>query len=489
MSSDVRTYWQNFIGGKWVDGTQGERLTIENPANGEILAEVARTKAQDVDNAVAAARACVDSRALVGMRPMDRGRMVIDMGRKLRERTEEIARLITLDCGKRISEAMSEVEGSARYFEYYGGMAEKIEGRYIPLGDGYVDYVVPYPYGVTAHIVPWNFPNQMVARSLAPALTAGNAAVVKTAELDPLSAYVYGELAEQAGFPEGAVNIICGTGEEAGAVLASHPDIDHIVFTGSVATGKSIMRAAAETVIPCVMELGGKSPSIVFPDADLDAVIANSMAGIFMNSGQVCDAMSRLIVHNDVYDEVRERMVAATKALKIGAGIDDCDITPLISAAQLDRVEGYALNGVQEGACAAVGGRRINETPGHFMMPTILAEVTPDMRVNKEEIFGPVLSMLRFSTATEAIEIANGTDYGLAAVIFTNDLDRAIWCTERLDAGQVHVNEWGVGGMETPFGGFKKSGYGREKGVESLSSYYQSKNVGYKRLSDGKTGS
>lgn len=488
MNVEVQPYWQNYIGSKWVDAAEGERLAVENPATGEILAEVARATAKDVDKAVAAARACVDSRALVGMRPMDRGRLVIEMGRRMRERAEEIARLITLDCGKRISEARSEVEGSARYFEYYGGMAEKIEGRYIPLGDGYVDYVVPYPYGVTAHIVPWNFPNQMVARSLAPALTAGNAAVVKTAELDPLSAYVYGELAEEVGFPEGAVNIICGYGEDAGAALARHPDIDHIVFTGSVPTGKSILRAAAENVIPCVMELGGKSPSIVFPDADMDNVVANSLAGIFMNSGQVCDAMSRLIVHDSVYDEVVERMRAATESLRIGPGVDDCEITPLISASQLDRVEGYAKNGVEEGARAVTGGRRLDNSTGYFMMPTILADVKPGMHVNKEEIFGPVLSVLRFSSAAEAIEIANGTDYGLAAVIFTNDLDRAIWCTERLDAGQVHINEWGVGGIETPFGGFKKSGYGREKGIESLSNYYRSKNVGYKRLSSGRVG-
>ncbi len=488
MSEEVKAYWQNYIGGDWVDASDGGRITVENPATGETLAEVARGTADDIDLAVAAARRCVDARSLVAMRPWDRGRMVVEMGRKLRERKEEIARLVTLDCGKRISEALSEVEGSARYFEFYGSMAEKIEGRYVPLGDGYVDYVVPYPYGVTAHIIPWNFPNQMVARSLAPALTAGNAAVIKTAELDPLSAYVYGELAAEVGFPDGTVNIVCGLGNEAGAALAAHPGVDQIVFTGSVPTGISIMQAAAVNVVPCVMELGGKSPSLVFADADLDNVVANSMAGIFMNSGQVCDAMSRLVVEDKVYDEVLERMVAATEELSIGPGIEDAEITPLISSRQLDRVEGYALNGVQEGARAATGGRRLEGRPGHYMAPTILDGVTADMRVNREEIFGPVLSMLRFSNAEEAVAIANGTDYGLAAVIFTNDLDRAIWCTERLDAGQVHVNEWGVGGIETPFGGFKKSGYGREKGVEALSSYYQSKNVGYKRLSDGRIG-
>jgi acyl-CoA reductase-like NAD-dependent aldehyde dehydrogenase len=482
MDRQVADYWKNYIAGAWVDGAGGERLTTINPATGEPLAEVAKAGAADVDRAVAAARACVRSRALVDMRPMDRGRLVIEMGRKLRERKAEIARLISLDSGKRISEATSEVEGAARYFEFYGGMADKIEGRYVPLGDGYVDYVVPYPYGVTAHIIPWNFPNQMVARSLAPALAAGNAAVVKTAELDPLSAYVYGELAEAVGLPEGAVNIICGTGAEAGAALASHPDIDQIVFTGSVPTGQSIMRAAAENVIPCVLELGGKSPGIVFPDADMDVVTANAQAGIFMNSGQVCDAMSRLIVHDRVYDEVIDRLATVTAGLTIGPGIEDHEITPLISDGQLDRVESYALSGSQEGARAVTGGRRMDDRPGYYMAPTIFADVSPEMRINREEIFGPVLSVLRFETTEQAIEIANGTDYGLAAVVFTGDLDRAIWCTERLDAGQVHVNEWGVGGIETPFGGFKKSGIGREKGVESLANYYQSKNVGFRRL-------
>ncbi len=482
MSDKIKAYWQNHIGGKWVDASDGQRLAIEDPATEETIAEVALAEARDVDAAVAAARQCVDSRALVGRRPMERGRMVIEMGCKLRERSEEIAYLISRDAGKRISEARSEVEGSARYFEYYGGMAEKIEGKYIPLGDGYIDYVVPYPYGVTAHIIPWNFPNQMIARSLAPALTAGNAAVIKLSELDPLSGYIFADLAAEVGFPEGAVNMVCGLGSEAGAALAAHPNIDQLVFTGSVPTGQSILRAAADTAIPCVMELGGKSPSIVFPDADMDLVIDNTLAGIFMNCGQVCDAMSRLIVHEDVYDQVMDRLVAATKKLSIGPGIEDHEITPLISAKQLDRVSNYVQIGKDQGASCLTGGKRLDDRPGHFIEPTIFGDVTADMRINREEIFGPVLSVLKFRTAEQAISIANGTDYGLAAVIFTNNLSTAIWCSERLDAGQVHVNEWGVGGIETPFGGFKKSGFGREKGVESLTNYYQSKNVGWKMV-------
>ena len=481
MSTPMKDYWRNYIGGKWVDGSDGGRITLLNPATGRPLAEVARATAADVDRAVAAARRCVDSRALVDMRPMARGRMVAEIGRKLRERSEEIATLISLDAGKRISEARGEVEGSAKYFEYYGGLAAQIEGKYIPLGDGCIDYVVPYPYGVSAHIIPWNFPLNMVARSLSAALAAGNACVVKLPELDSTAGYVLAELAEEIGLPEGAVNLICGYGHEAGAALASHSGIDQIVFTGSVVTGRKIAHAAAESLIPAVLELGGKSPGIVYADADMDNVVAQTQAGIFMNSGQCCDAMSRLVVHDSVYDETVDRLVTMTGGLTIGAGMDDPDITPLISADQLARVDNYAQIGVQQGARAAAGGRKLDRE-GNFMAPTILADVSPDDRVNREEIFGPVLSVLKFSDPREAVEIANGTEYGLAAVVFTNDLDRAVWTTERLDAGQVHVNEWGVGGVETPFGGFKNSGIGREKGVEALASYYQSKNVGMKRL-------
>ncbi|MCW3783443.1 aldehyde dehydrogenase family protein [Defluviimonas salinarum] len=481
MSAAMKDYWRNYIGGKWVDGSDGGRILLLNPATGRPLSEVARATAADVDSAVAAARRCVASRALVDMRPMARGRMVAEIGRKLRERSEEIATLISLDAGKRISEARGEVEGSAKYFEYYGGLAAQIEGRYIPLGDGYVDYVVPCPYGVSAHIIAWNFPLNMIARSLSAALAAGNACVVKLPELDPTAGYVLAELAEEVGLPEGAVNLICGYGHEAGAALASHSGIDQIVFTGSVVTGRKVAHAAAESLIPAVLELGGKTPGIVYADADMDNVVAQTQAGIFFNTGQCCDTMSRLVVHESVYDVTVERLAAMVSGLTIGAGIEDPDITPLISAEQLAKVDNYAQIGVHQGARAVAGGGKLDRE-GNFMAPTILADVSPDDRVNKEEIFGPVLSVLKFSDPREALEIANGTEYGLAAVVFTNDLDRAIWTTERLDAGQVHVNEWGVGGVETPFGGFKKSGIGREKGVEALASYYQSKNVGMKRL-------
>lgn len=484
MQPDVKPYWQNYINGKWVDASDGGRLTVINPATGQALAEVAKATAQDVDAAVAAARKCHVSRALSGMRPRIRGQMLVEMGRRLRERKEEIAQLVSIDAGKRISEARSEVEGSARYFEFYGGLATSVEGKYIPLGDGYIDYVVPVPFGVTAHIIPWNYPNNMVARSLAPALATGNTAVIKTAELDPLSAFVFAELAEEVGFPEGAVNIVCGLGTEAGAALVSHNDIDLIVFTGSVPTGQSILRAASSRVVPCVMELGGKSAGIVFPDANVENVVSNIIAGIFENAGQVCDSMSRIIIHEDIHDDVMDLLAAQVNEFTVGPGLEDHNITPLISKAQLDRVSNYAQIAAQEGARTVVGGNRHIGLPGYYHQATVFTDVTPNMRINREEIFGPILTVLKFRTGEEAVEIANGTDYGLAAGVFTADLDRALWCAERLEAGQVHVNEWGVGGPETPFGGFKLSGIGREKGIEALRSYVQSKNVGIRRLTE-----
>jgi acyl-CoA reductase-like NAD-dependent aldehyde dehydrogenase len=478
----LKPYWRNFIGGVWADGAAGNRIPVENPASGQQIAEIARAGPEDVERAVAAARACVDSRALQDMRPAERGRKVVEVAGLLRARIDEISRVLCLDSGKNISQARMEVEGSARYFEYYGGLADKIEGRYIPLGGDYVDYVVPVPYGVSAQIVPWNYPVEMTARSLSAALAAGNAVVVKTPELDPLAITFIAEACEAVGFPAGAVNILCGLGADAGAALAAHPDVDQIVFTGSVETGQSILRSAAGNVVPCVMELGGKSAGIVFPDADLDNLTESTRWGIYLNSGQVCSAMSRLLVHESVHDQVVERIVAMSEALTVGPGIEDHFITPVISAGQLERVEGYCLSAVQQGATPATGGRRAAGNGGHFMAPTVFTGVTPDMAIAQEEVFGPVLAVIPFQDAEEALAIANGTKYGLAAGVFTADLDRAHWMAARLEAGQVYVNEWYAGGVETPFGGMKHSGFGREKGQEALANYYQSKNVGIRRL-------
>ncbi len=475
--TEIRTYWQNFIGGKWVDGARGRRIAVENPATAEPIAEIARAEVEDVDRAVAAARRSFEAGALTGLRPAERAALMFRIAAELERLTEEVALAECLDNGKRLSDARAQAPEAARYFTYYGGLADKLEGRMIPLGDGYVDYTIPAPYGVSAQVVPWNYPISLAARSLSCALATGNSVVIKSPELSPLSVCLLAEACERAGVPDGAVNVICGYGSDAGAALVAHPGVDHIVFTGSVATGRAILHAAAERIVPCVMELGGKSAGIVYPDADLDRAVASTAVGIYSNAGQICSAASRLLVHRSIHDEVVDRLVAQAKGLRIGPGIEDPDLTPLISARQLDRVEGYCLAGAQAGAVAATGGRRVPDRPGHFMQPTIFTGVTPDMTIAREEIFGPVLCVLPFDEPDEAIAIANGTDYGLVAGVYTRDLTLAHRTAERLVAGQVFVNEWFAGGVETPFGGTKRSGYGREKGQEALLNYVQTKNV------------
>ncbi|HYM31535.1 MAG TPA: aldehyde dehydrogenase family protein [Candidatus Cybelea sp.] len=487
MQQAIKPYWQNFIGGRWVDASDAARIPVENPATGETIAEVARARAPDVDAAVAAARSCFASRALVDMRPMARGRLLLDIARQMEALADEIALVECLDNGKTLAGGRNEAMAAARYFAYYGGATDKIEGRMIPLGAGYVDYTIPAPFGVSAQVVPWNFPLQIAARSVACALATANCVVLKTPELSPLACTYIAEACLRAGVPAGAVNVLCGYGHDCGAYLVAHRDVDHIVFTGSVKTGQSILRAAAERVIPCVMELGGKSAGVVFPDADLDQVAASTAIGIFSHAGQVCSAQSRLVVHRSVHDQVIERVAAKAKALRIGAGIDNADLGPLISAAQLDKVEAHCLAAAQAGAEAIVGGRRVGGSKGHFMQPTVFAGVRPEAQIAREEVFGPVLAVQPFVEPEEAIALANGTEYGLCAGVYTKDLRLAHWAADRLVAGQVFVNEWFAGGIETPFGGTKRSGYGREKGQEALLNYVQTKNVGI-RLDSGAGG-
>jgi len=482
VTPEIDAYWRNFIGGRWVDAADGQRRTLLDPATAKPLAEVALGGAADIDAAVAAARACVAARHLVSVRPAQRLRWVMDIGRELAARRDRAARVLSRDSGKALSEAYTEVDGAIRYFEYYGALADKLEGAYIPLGDGYVDYTVPVPHGVSAHIIPWNYPAEMVGRGIAPALAAGNAVVIKAPEIDPLGCHVIAEAVEAAELPPGAVNLITGDGPVAGTALVRHSGVDQIVFTGSVETGRSILHAAADRIVPTVMELGGKSAAIVFDDADLDALVASTRWGIFSNAGQVCSAMSRMIVAPGVHDEVVDRVVALGQGLQVGAGIDDAELTPVVSAPQLARVTGFTERALTAGAAAATGGA-VLDRPGWFMAPTVLVDVDPQADVARQEVFGPVLTMLRADSAGDAIEIANGTDYGLAAGVFTRDLDRALWTADRLVAGQVFVNEWYAGGVETPFGGVKRSGFGREKGQEALRNYVQTKNVGI-RIAD-----
>jgi aldehyde dehydrogenase (NAD+) len=436
-----------------------------------------------VDRAVAGARRVHQSGALTAMRPIERGLMVQAMGRYLLEHRDEIARVLTLEQGKPIWEARIEVEGAALYFEYYGNQAATMEGRSIPLGAGYFDWTEHEPYGVSAQIIPWNYPVEMTARSLSAALATGNSCVIKTPELTPLSTAWIARAAEAAGFPPGAVNVLCGLGHEAGAALSAHEGVNHIVFTGSVPTGIAIATAAARNVVPCVLELGGKSAAIVHDDADLDAFESDIRWGIYFNAGQVCSAMSRVIVHESRAAEMLERAERVARSLSVGPGIDRPETGPtmgaIVSDAQRDRAVGMIARAEEQGARVVTGGRKLNR-PGAFLEPTVLSNVTPEMEIAQQEVFGPVLSVLSFRNEAEAIEIANGTEYGLVAGVFTADLDRATRAARQLRAGQVFVNEWYAGGVETPFGGYGKSGYGREKGREALWNYVQTKNVAVK---------
>ena len=478
----MKTYWQNYIDGAWVDGGAG-RMDVINPGTGEKLAEHALADAGDVDSAVQTARRVHLSGALSDLRPVERGRLVQAMGRYLLEHQDELARVLTLEQGKPLWEARIEVEGAARYFEYYGNQAETVEGRSIPLGKGYFDFTTYEPFGVSAQIIPWNYPIEMTARSLSAALATGNACVIKTPELTPLSNAWFAHAAEAVGLPNGAVNILCGLGHQAGAALSSHPDVNQIVFTGSVITGIAIATAAAQNVVPCVLELGGKSAAIVHDDADFQAFENDARWGIFFNAGQVCSAMSRVIVHESVHDALVERLVGVASGLKVGPGIDQPEfgatMGAMVSDAQRDRAANMVQNAVSEGATLATGGRKMN-VPGAYLEPTILTDVTPNMAIANDEVFGPVLSVLKFRDDDEAIRIANGTPYGLVGGVFTRDLDRATTAARELRAGQVFVNEWYAGGVETPFGGYGKSGYGREKGREALWNYVQTKNVAIK---------
>jgi len=477
-------YYQNYINGRFTDGGAG-RIDVVNPANGNIIAEHALADARDVDKAVAAARHLHESRQLSGLRPVERGRMVQAMGRYLLAEKDKLAALLTLEQGKPLWESHIEIEGAARYFEYYGNQAETVEGRSIPLGDDYLDFTLHEPYGVSAQIIPWNYPVEMTARSLSAALATGNACVIKSPELTPLTNYIFAGAAEAAGLPDGAVNILCGLGHEAGAALAGHPGINQIVFTGSVATGIAIASAAARNIVPAVLELGGKSAAIVHEDADLDAFENDLRWGIFFNAGQVCSAMSRVIVHASRKEEMLERAAKVATSLKVDEGSNLPEFGPnmgaMVSIAQRDRAETMIAKATQEGAEIITGGHRPNRD-GAFLAPTVIS-CEADNSIAREEVFGPVLSVISFDDDDDAIAKANATEYGLVAGVFTRDLDRATMAASRLRAGQVFVNEWYAGGVETPFGGYGKSGYGREKGREALWNYVQTKNIAIRRRS------
>ncbi|KKX66464.1 MULTISPECIES: aldehyde dehydrogenase family protein [Pseudomonas] len=471
----IASHWLNYIDGQWCDSDQ--HLAVHNPGTAEPVATIAQAGVADAERALLAARRCADSGELTRVRPAQRVTWLLRIAEEIRAVADEGAWVLCQENGKRLCDARDEFIEAARYFEYYAGMADKIEGTSIPLGNGYMDFTLYDPMGVSAQIVPWNFPVSICARSLAPALAAGNAVVIKSPELSPLGVCVLIRAIAKAGLPDGAVNLICGRGREVGAYLVSHRAVDQIVFTGSVPTGQSILRDAAQHAIPSVMELGGKSAAIAFADADREQLLASVQSGIFFNAGQVCSAMSRLLVQREIYEEVVEAVVAMAQGLGVGLGQDNAELTPVVSAGQLAGIEALCRRAVEDGAVAVTGGEAFADRAGHFMRPTVFRDVTAQMCIAREEVFGPVLAIMPFDTEEEAIAIANGTEFGLVAGVFTQDISRAMRCTRRLKSGQVFVNEWYAGGIETPFGGVGLSGFGREKGQEALYSYVRTKNV------------
>ena len=470
--------YKNFINNSWVDSESKETIKVEDPATAKYIGEIACAKKTEVDLAVNAAKESFNNRILIDMPLLERAKLMHKIADETRKVAQEGGKMLCYENGKTLAAAIKEFNDVADMFDYYAGLTDKLEGKTIPVSHNVFDYTVLEPFGVSAHIVPWNYPLAMVGRSLACSFATGNSTVIKTAELTPLSATIFAKALQKAEVPKGLINIICGYGNEAGSYLVSHPDVNHVVFTGSVATGKKILHACADKAIPAIVELGGKSAGIVYPDADLNDVVESARHAIFGVAGQICTAMSRLVVHKSIKNELLDKLVNLSKSLKVGAGYEEgTELTPLISSNQLDKVEGYARSGIQQGAEAVHGGKRI-EREGYFMEATVLNNVKQDMTVAREEIFGPVLSILEYQDNEEAISIANDTDYGLGGGVFTKDLNKAAWTASKLQSGQVYVNKWFTGSHATPFGGYKQSGYSREKGIQALNAYLQIKNVG-----------
>lgn len=450
-----------------------------DPATGRTIGQVSRGTAEDVDRAVgAAAAAQLEWRRST---PEQRSRLLVEAARLIREDRDTLAALESADTGKPLTQAYADADICARYFEFYGHTIESYYGHAFPMGPDMHGYTRREPYGVTGHIVAWNYPLQLIGRAAATSLATGNCAVAKPADETPRTTVRLAELLDRAGFPAGAFNVVTGLGAEAGAAVASHPGIAHLGFVGSTATGSLIAHAAADRVIPTVLELGGKSANVVFADADIDAALPSLVRSILQNAGQTCSAGSRLLVHRDVRAEVVEKMAAELAKATIGRGSDDPALGPLVSTKQLERVSGF-LERLDTGEVVTGGsvpdGLDADLAGGAFFAPTLVDGVHPGSEIAQEEVFGPVVVATEFSDDDEAVALANGTDYGLISAVWTQNLGRAHRVAAEIEAGQIFVNTYGAGGgVELPFGGFKKSGYGREKSIEALDEYTQTKTV------------
>ena len=476
---------QHFINGRPIDPAGNRWMDTFDPGTGLPFARVPRGDRDDVDAAVEAAR-----RALRGpwrrAVPVERGRVLSRIAERLRLNAERLAVVECLDTGKRLSEARGDVASAAATFDYYAGACDKDHGLSIPLGNDHLAWTVNEPAGVTAHVIPWNYPLSTAARGIAPALAAGCTVVAKPAEQAPLSTLLLAALAAEAGLPDGVLNVVCGTGVEAGAPLVRHPEVRHVSFTGSVTTGIDVMAAAAPQLTRLLLELGGKSPVVVMADADLDRALEDVLGAIFENAGQICSAGSRLLVERRIHDDFVEQLARRTRAMTLAHGLRDAGMGPLNSKAQQARVSGFVTRALDRGAERVTGGKACADPVtglGWFHEPTILDRLAPDDEAVREEIFGPVLVVQSFDVVEEAVALANGTPYALAAGIYTRNFGVAHQLARDIDAGQVYINEYFAGGVALPFGGNRRSGYGREKGMEALRSYSRTKAVAA-RISD-----
>ena len=476
-SSDL-PHVRSIIDGIAVDHQQW--FAVVDPATGAAIATVGRSDAAVVDAAVAAARRAYDNGPWPSIAPKERARVLRRLAELILANRDDLATLESRDTGKPLTQARTDVDVSARYFEFYSGAIEALHGDTIPAIPGTFAYTLREPLGVTAHIEPWNYPLQIGCRTVAPSLAMGNCCVLKPAEEAPLSLVRLAELALEAAIPPGVLNVVTGFGAEAGAALASHPGIDHLSFTGSVEVGAIVAAAAAANVKPVTLELGGKSPNIVMPDADLDRAIPIIARSVLQNAGQTCSAGSRLLVHHSVHDAVVDGIEAYFAAARVGRGLDDPDLGPLISLKQLEHVEASVRDGLGT-ASLRYGGRRaavVDHAGGFFFEPTLIDDVDPASALAQAEIFGPVVVVCAFEDEAEAITLANGTPYGLIAAVWTSDVSRAHRMAAKLRCGQVYINGYGAGGgVELPFGGVKQSGYGREKGADALLAFSQTKMV------------